>query len=42
MASFVIDQHLPEELFRSMLEWNIDSVLRGLSLQPAASRRRSN
>lgn len=30
MASFVIDQHLPAELFEAMLEWSIESVLRGL------------
>jgi AcrR family transcriptional regulator len=35
MASFVIDQHLPAELFESMLEWTIESMLRGLRTPPA-------
>jgi AcrR family transcriptional regulator len=30
MASFVIDEHIPAELFREMLDWTVDSVLRGL------------
>lgn len=30
MASFVIDEHFPGELFEGMLEWTIESVLRGL------------
>jgi AcrR family transcriptional regulator len=30
MASFVIDQHVPADLFESMLEWTVESVLRGL------------
>lgn len=30
MASFVIDDHLPAELFQSMLDWSIESVIKGL------------
>ena len=31
MASFAIDQHFPADVFRGMLDWSIDSVLKGLS-----------
>lgn len=30
MASFVIDQHLPKELFLGMLDWTVDTILEGL------------
>ena len=35
MASFVLDQHLPVELFEGMLERTIESVLRGLGCETA-------
>lgn len=34
ICSLIIDQHLPEEMFTSTLDWHIDAVLRGLGFKP--------
>lgn len=33
ICSFIIDQHLPEDMFADTLDWHIDAVLRGLGFQ---------
>jgi AcrR family transcriptional regulator len=30
MASFVVDQHIPKELFLGMLDWTVETILKGL------------
>lgn len=30
MASFVVDQHIPKELFLGLLDWTVDTILKGL------------